>query len=317
MSNGHPIIVPLASPDPATTDWVPLGPPGPGIPPAGATNQALVKNSGTDYDVKWGAAGADLIYDGDYASGPTYKDGEIVVYQGIAYICTMPTTSPPSAWPGGGAVTQPPATVTSYGVTLPTGPYDGQEAVLVDSITNPTYQWRFRWNAGSTSAYKWEYVGGAWFVQTPAAQNASAGSWSNPFGANAQLTVPRGGDYVATFTAYLNCAASLNVWVGLTAAAATSPNRLIVTTSSAAGYAFGHVEDRYTGLAAGRVGVVIEVAHREERDENEDCHRDQFLERGHGRSSPPAPSGGVLYGRGTSTPRRNVNIDWVADVSEV
>jgi hypothetical protein len=31
-------------------------------------------------------------------------------------------------------------------------------------VTAPTYQWRFRYNAGSSSSYKWEFVGGtdAW-----------------------------------------------------------------------------------------------------------------------------------------------------------
>jgi len=48
----------------------------------------------------------------------------------------------------------------SYGTTLPASPVDGQEAILVDSTTSPTYQWRFRYNAGSSSAYKWEFVGG-------------------------------------------------------------------------------------------------------------------------------------------------------------
>src|SRR5215510_843185 len=120
-----------AAPDPVTTDWVPIGPPGPGVPAGGTTGQALIKKTGTDYDLQLGNAGADLIYAGDYASGPTYKDGEIVVYQGVAYICTMPTSSPPSAWPGGPPVTQPPATVTGYGGTLPASPYDGQEYVLV------------------------------------------------------------------------------------------------------------------------------------------------------------------------------------------
>jgi hypothetical protein len=49
----------------------------------------------------------------------------------------------------------------TYGTSLPANPADGQEAILVDSLTNPTYQWRFRYNAGSTSAYKWEFIGGA------------------------------------------------------------------------------------------------------------------------------------------------------------
>ena len=55
--------------------------------------------------------------------------------------------------PGGGAT-------VSYGTTLPASPVDGQEAIVVDSITAPTYQWRLRYNAGSTSIYKWESLGG-------------------------------------------------------------------------------------------------------------------------------------------------------------
>lgn len=53
-----------------------------------------------------------------------------------------------------------PAT-TGYSVTLPSSPTNGQEHILVDSITLPTYQWRFRYNAGSNYADKWEFVGGA------------------------------------------------------------------------------------------------------------------------------------------------------------
>jgi hypothetical protein len=49
----------------------------------------------------------------------------------------------------------------SYATTLPASPVDGQEAILVDNIANPSYQWRFRYNAGSTSPYKWEFVGGS------------------------------------------------------------------------------------------------------------------------------------------------------------
>lgn len=47
-----------------------------------------------------------------------------------------------------------------YGTALPGSPVDGQEYILVDSLTNPSYQWRFRYNAGNTTAYKWEFVGG-------------------------------------------------------------------------------------------------------------------------------------------------------------
>jgi len=52
-------------------------------------------------------------------------------------------------------------TATYYGTTFPVSPADGQEAILVDSVTAPTYHWRFRYNAGSSSPYKWECIGGA------------------------------------------------------------------------------------------------------------------------------------------------------------
>lgn len=42
----------------------------------------------------------DLVYDGDFPAGTPYVDGEIVVYNGVAYMCVRPTTAAPSAWPG-------------------------------------------------------------------------------------------------------------------------------------------------------------------------------------------------------------------------
>ena len=60
----------------------------------------------------------------------------------------------------------------TYGTAFPTSPapVTGDEHVLVDSTTNPTYQWRFRYNAGSAQTDKWEYVGGAPVVTTVATQ---------------------------------------------------------------------------------------------------------------------------------------------------
>lgn len=160
-----PVINPLASPDPATTNWVPV----------------------------WNLNGsADLRYNGDYVAG-SYTDGDIVVYQGVAYLCVRPTSNPPTVWPAVGMV-------ANYGTTLPTSPYDGMEAVLVDSTTNPTYQWRFRYNAGSTSAYKWEFVGGppvsGWDTSTVNLPGSSGYQAAGP-----SLAVPRAGVYIARFHA--------------------------------------------------------------------------------------------------------------------
>jgi hypothetical protein len=83
----------------------------------------------------------------------------------------------------------------AYGTTLPASPINGQEAILVDSITNPSYQWRFRYNAGSTSAYKWEFVGGSEYWQ----QAASGTYQALPAGQSAQppiFVTPRAGDWI-------------------------------------------------------------------------------------------------------------------------
>lgn len=140
----------------------------------------------------------DLIYDGDFAAGPTYMDGEIVVYNGVAYLCTKPTTAAPSAWPGGPTALQQVTAKPNYGTSLPAAPVDGQEAILVDSLTNPSYQWRFRYNAGSSSAYKWEFIGGAplsayWGVS--AVYSAPDNNMNPVPAAGTRITLPRAGDY--------------------------------------------------------------------------------------------------------------------------
>lgn len=62
---------------------------------------------------------------------------------------------------GGVAVWQAAAGGTISAVTaLPGSPTDGQEVVLMDSLSAPTYRWHLRYNSGSASAYKWEFIGG-------------------------------------------------------------------------------------------------------------------------------------------------------------
>jgi hypothetical protein len=71
--------------------------------------------------------------------------------------------------------------------TLPS-PSHGLVALLVDSTTNPSYQWRFRYNANSTSPYKWEFVGGTPIVV-----------------ASSSTTLPaHGGDYLVEGTGWAN-----------------------------------------------------------------------------------------------------------------
>jgi hypothetical protein len=80
------------------------------------------------------------------------------------------------------------------------------EAVLVDSVSNPTYQWRFRYNAGSSSAYKWEYVGGAAAFNEVTAQEARPGggtTYADIATVGPQLTAPRDGVYDVAIGAHM------------------------------------------------------------------------------------------------------------------
>jgi len=180
------------------------------LPPGGAVGQSLTKKSATDGDAQWSTLD-NLHYLGDYAAG-NFVEGDVVVYNGVAYVCVVPTNQAPTAWPGAPPVVQPPNTVTGYGTTLPSNPYDGQEYVLVDSVTAATYQWRFRFNAGRTQdANKWEFVGGTVVEVTDSADWAVPGGWAST---TPTFTVPRAGVYSAT--SYLDWAtvggAAVVVW---------------------------------------------------------------------------------------------------------
>jgi hypothetical protein len=90
-----------------------------------------------------------------------------------------------------------------YGTALPSAPFNGQEFVLVDSTTNPSYQWRFRYNGDNATSYKWEFSGGA----PGFAQNTGSSSRTNTaYGdladaATPTFTVPRAGVYLIDFGA--------------------------------------------------------------------------------------------------------------------
>jgi len=132
-----------------------------------------------------------------------------------------------------------PATPVTYSTSLPASPVDGQEAILVDSVTNPSYQWRFRWNAGSTSAYKWEFVGGtqAWLHNETGTYITPANTWVNPIGASFQFVVPRSGEYQVDFSGryHTTGAAADIVSTGFGVQAATSPSSGAWTTTQVAG----------------------------------------------------------------------------------
>jgi hypothetical protein len=83
-----------------------------------------------------------------------------------------------------------------YGTTLPASPADGQEAILVDSTTNPNYQWRFRYNAASTSPYKWGFIGGSpWMGRIDTNETTTSASFADLTTTGPQIALPRAGVY--------------------------------------------------------------------------------------------------------------------------
>lgn len=102
-----------------------------------------------------------------------------------------------------------PAGTTGYGTSLPGSPTDGLEYVLVDSTTSPTYQFRFRYNAGSANTDKWECVGCGGFLEgTTSITIPRAGVWYVEIGAegiaggsgdNTRMTLTAGGITLQAF----------------------------------------------------------------------------------------------------------------------
>jgi hypothetical protein len=84
-----------------------------------------------------------------------------------------------------------------YAITLPGSPVDSQEAVLVDSLTLATYQWRFRWNNSSVNTDKWEFIGGSPAkAQILTDQTAPSGAaWVNLGTTGPQIQALRSGVY--------------------------------------------------------------------------------------------------------------------------
>lgn len=116
-------------------------------------------------------------------------------------------------------------TITAV-TALPSSPTDGQEVVLVDSLTAPTYQWRFRYNAGSSSSYKWEFVGGTPAVASvTAAETTSSTAYAALSGGDngPNIVVPRAGDYIAQFSGEsFNGSNAITHWIGLKRGAAAT-----------------------------------------------------------------------------------------------
>jgi hypothetical protein len=82
---------------------------------------------------------------------------------------------------------------------LPGSPVEGQEVTLVDSLTSPTFLWRFKYY-GALSANKWVFIGGApRFAGVATSETLSTtGSYQALSTAGPSVVIPVAGSYLVT-----------------------------------------------------------------------------------------------------------------------
>ena len=82
----------------------------------------------------------------------------------------------------------------SYGATPPTSPQDGDEWVLPFDTAGRL--WRFRYNAASASAYKWEFVGGSEITANiETGESSTSTAMVDLATVGPRVILPRAGDY--------------------------------------------------------------------------------------------------------------------------
>jgi hypothetical protein len=85
-------------------------------------------------------SGADLVYNGDYPANTPYTDGDIVVYNGVPYMCVRPTSSAPVPWAGSAQPVQSSVLLYNYEAALTAPPstgairFNGATAGALDTI---------------------------------------------------------------------------------------------------------------------------------------------------------------------------------------
>jgi hypothetical protein len=145
-----------------------------------------------------------------------------------------------------------------------TTPYDGQEIILTDSITAPTYTWHLKYNANDASAYKWEFVGGSPFISQVAAGEvlSGAGAWTY-FASGPDFVVPRSGEYVFNVNANVQfTAAGIGVFTGIcNASIGVSPLGTYHGTSGVGASNQGSTTSTIAKIAALSTGQTIRVNH--------------------------------------------------------
>lgn len=114
--------------------------------------------------------------------------------------------------------------------SIPREPLDGDEIFYLADATNGV-TWRFRYRAGSSSTYKWEFIGGPPLWELLAtSESTTSTSYANLATTGPDLTVPLAGDYDitigATFSSTVSEIAIMSYAIGGAAAADSDSMRM-------------------------------------------------------------------------------------------
>lgn len=119
----------------------------------------------------------------------------------------------------------------NYVTSLPSSPVDGQEIFYAADATNGVI-WHLRYRSGSSSSYKWEFIGGAMLKATDVAtsQATTSSTYTDLTTAGPSVTAPLAGDYDVFAEALLGSTAATNFTLTVAlkiGSAATSDNDII------------------------------------------------------------------------------------------
>jgi len=147
------------------------------------------------------------------------------------------------------------ASTSALSAGPPSAPRDG-DIWLATGVGNGS--WQFRYNAGSASAFKWEFVGGAPLTAYRSTNTAqSAGSTFQELDTALRITLARAGDYLLTYSAQ-GTSSSGNVLLQVTGWDATAAAQVgsgnADSTGGAGNFAtISPVNQLVTGWTAGHV----------------------------------------------------------------